>query len=46
MQMGVHHTAALTDGDRRIFITAPLSFVDPKAYGEVYSVANPVYGKN
>jgi gluconolactonase len=38
--------AALIDGDRRIFVTAPVSFVDPKAYGEVYSVANPVYGKN
>jgi gluconolactonase len=38
--------AVLTDGDRRIFVTAPVSFVDPKAYGEVYSVANPVYGKN
>ncbi|MEJ0097374.1 MAG: SMP-30/gluconolactonase/LRE family protein [Bauldia sp.] len=38
--------AALIDGDSRIFVTAPVSFVDPKAYGEVYSVANPVYGKN
>ena len=38
--------AALIDGDRRIFVTAPVSFVDPQAYGEVYSVANPVYGKN
>ena len=38
--------AALIDGDKRIFITAPVSFVDPQAYGKVYSVANPVYAKN
>ncbi len=38
--------AALIDGERRIFVTAPVSFVDPQAYGEVYSVANPVYGRN
>jgi sugar lactone lactonase YvrE len=36
----------LTDGEKRIFVTAPVSFVNPQAYGKVYSVANPVYGKD
>jgi sugar lactone lactonase YvrE len=37
---------ALIDGGRRIFMTAPVSLDDPKAYGEVYSVANPAAGRN
>ena len=36
----------LTDNEARIFVTAPVSLYDPKALGSVYSVANPVYGKN
>ncbi|HVY21492.1 MAG TPA: SMP-30/gluconolactonase/LRE family protein [Bauldia sp.] len=36
----------LIDGERRIFVTAPVSFEDPQAYGEVYSVVNPLYGKD
>jgi gluconolactonase len=36
----------LTDNERRIFVTAPASLVNPEAYGKVYSVANPVYGKD
>lgn len=36
----------LIDGDQRIFVTAPVSFEDPEAYGEVYSVVNPLYGKD
>jgi sugar lactone lactonase YvrE len=37
---------ALIDGGRRIFVTAPVSLFDPKAFGTVYSVANPVYENN
>ena len=37
---------ALIDGGRRIFVTAPVSLFDPTAFGSVYSVANPVYGKD
>lgn len=33
----------LIDGERRIFVTAPVSLFDPAAYGKVYSVANPAY---
>jgi sugar lactone lactonase YvrE len=36
----------LIDNERRIFVTAPVSFEDPEAYGEVYSVVNPLYGKD
>jgi sugar lactone lactonase YvrE len=36
----------LTDGERRIFVTAPISFEDPQAYGKVYSVVNPLYGRD
>jgi gluconolactonase len=36
----------LTDDEARIFVTAPVSLYDPRALGSVYSVANPVYGKN
>jgi gluconolactonase len=36
----------LIDGERRIFVTAPVSFEDPQAYGAVYSVINPLYGKD
>jgi len=36
----------LIDGEKRIFVTAPVSFVNPHAFGKVYSVANPVYGKD
>ncbi|MEJ0013637.1 MAG: SMP-30/gluconolactonase/LRE family protein [Bauldia sp.] len=36
----------LIDGEKRIFVTAPVSFEDPQAYGEVYSVVNPLYGKD
>jgi sugar lactone lactonase YvrE len=35
--------AALIDGERRIFVTAPVSLYDPQAYGKVYVVENPVY---
>jgi sugar lactone lactonase YvrE len=35
----------LIDGGKRLFVTAPASFVDPQAYGAVYEVENPVYGK-
>lgn len=35
--------AALIDGERRIFVTAPVSLYDPGAFGKVYSVENPVY---
>ncbi len=39
--------AALIDGDRKIFVTAPVSFEDPQDYGKVYLIANPVFdGKN
>ncbi len=36
----------LIDNEKRIFVTAPVSFEDPEAYGEVYSVVNPLYGKD
>jgi gluconolactonase len=36
----------LIDNERRIFVTAPVSFEDPSAYGAVYSVANPLAGKD
>ena len=36
----------LTDGEKHIFVTAPVSFYDPEDFGAVYSVANPVYGRN
>jgi sugar lactone lactonase YvrE len=36
----------LIDGEKRIFVTAPVSFDDPEAYGEVYSVVNPLYGRD
>lgn len=36
----------LIDDERRIFVTAPVSFDDPQAYGEVYSVVNPLYGRD
>lgn len=36
---------ALLDGDRQIFMTAPVSFEDPQAYGKVYLIANPVLGR-
>jgi gluconolactonase len=35
--------AALMDDGRKIFITAPVSFYDPGAFGKVYVVDNPVY---
>lgn len=34
---------ALLDGGRRIFMTAPVSFADPKAAGKVYVVDNPAF---
>ena len=34
---------ALIDGERRIFITAPVSLFDPAAPGKVYVVENPAY---
>ncbi len=33
----------LGDGDQRLFVTAPVSFYDPEAPGEVYSLKNPAY---
>ena len=36
----------LTDNEARIFMTAPVSLYDPQAFGKVYSVANPAYGKD
>jgi sugar lactone lactonase YvrE len=36
----------LIDGEQRIFVTAPISFEDPEAYGEVYSVVNPLAGRD
>jgi gluconolactonase len=36
----------LIDNETRIFMTAPVSFYDPQAFGKVYSVANPAYGKD
>lgn len=33
----------LIDGERRIFVTAPVSLFDPEAFGKVYSVENPAY---
>lgn len=34
---------ALIDGERRLFITAPVSLFDPAAFGKVYVVDNPAY---
>jgi sugar lactone lactonase YvrE len=34
---------ALTDGERRFVVTAPVSLFDPTAFGKVYVVDNPVY---
>jgi gluconolactonase len=36
----------LTDDERRIFVTAPVSFEDSEAYGKVYSVVNPLAGRD
>lgn len=36
----------LTDGERRIFVTAPVSLFDPTEPGKVYSAANPAFGRN
>lgn len=37
---------ALSPDERRILITAPVSLYDPTEAGAVYSVANPLAGKN
>ncbi len=37
---------ALSPDERRILITAPVSLYDPREAGAVYSVANPLAGKN
>ncbi len=34
---------ALGDGDRQLFVTAPVSFTDPTAAGKVYVLGNPAY---
>jgi sugar lactone lactonase YvrE len=34
---------ALADKDRRLFVTAPVSFYDPTAFGEVYEMKNPAF---
>ncbi len=36
----------LIDDEKRLFVTAPASLMNPQAYGAVYTVANPAYGKN
>jgi sugar lactone lactonase YvrE len=36
----------LIDGERRLFVTAPVSLFDPTEPGKVYSVANPAFGRN
>jgi gluconolactonase len=35
---------ALADDERRIFVTAPVSFISPEAPGKVYSIPNPLNG--
>jgi len=37
---------ALMDDDRKLFVTAPASYLDPKAYGAVYLVDNPLPATN
>ena len=37
--------SALTPDESHIFITAPVSLVDPTLPGKVYFVANPLFGK-
>ena len=37
---------ALMDDDRKLFVTAPTSYLDPKAYGAVYLVDNPLPATN
>ncbi len=37
---------ALLDDDRRLFVTAPASYLDARAPGAVYVVANPLFGGN
>jgi len=37
---------ALMDDDRKLFVTAPASYLDPKAEGAVYLVDNPLFPTN